>query len=128
MNDKIEQYGLSAEERKKFCNLWYELAARGIQAEFGSYGKFVEWSLKNGYAAGRKLVAIDFRKPIAPDNAYWKDKDAVETDAQRAARVTLTEHPCDSCPRYKYCDTICFLRKKWWDIGMEKLRKRWGIK
>ena len=38
-----------------------------------------------------------------------------------------TEDPCIACEQREFCDRICPARAKWWDVGMEKLRKRWGV-
>lgn len=121
---KTGLYGLSAEERKRLQNIWYGMES---QNGFGDFETFAKWSAENGFAIGKVLIQKDIRKPKGPDNAYWKPYDQPETDAQRAARVELTENPCITCPRNYYCDNACYLRKKWWDMGMEKIRERLGL-
>ena len=125
MRRKIECYGLSCEERSRLLKIWnnLEVSSRDI---YGDFDAFAKWSAENGFALGKVLTAVDFRKPRGPGNAYWHPHDQWETDAQKAARVELTENPCITCPQNFYCDRICYLRKKWWDIGMEKIRERLG--
>lgn len=126
-NNKTGQYGLSVEERKRLHNLWYKFVGTDTETAFGDFECFAHWAAENGFAMDKQLMPVDFRKPVTPENGYWKIIGEPETDARRAARVVLTEHPCADCPRSHYCDTVCYLRKKWWDIGMEKLRERFGV-
>lgn len=127
MNQKAGLYGLSSDERHRLQILWHKLKDTGSQELFGDFEAFAKWSAENGFAIGKLLIAKDIRSPRGPENAYWHPHDIPQTDAQRAALVTLTEHPCISCPRCYYCDTACYLRKKWWDMGMEKLRERFYV-
>lgn len=126
MNQKPKLYGLSSEGRHRLQCMWHKMET-GSRELFGDFESFAKWSAENGFAIGKILVAKDIRFPRGPENAYWMAHDKPETDSQRAARVELTEHPCKKCPRNHYCDTACYLRKKWWDIGMEKLRERFGV-
>lgn len=36
-------------------------------------------------------------------------------------------NPCEECTQRSWCDRICYVRARWWDAAMEKIRRALGI-
>ena len=64
------------------------------------------------YLYRQKLINAYARKyGIAPDGLNYE----------------LGQNPCDGCRWNEECDSICQARARYWDEGMEQLRKEMGI-
>jgi hypothetical protein len=67
--------------------------ARGIRvcAEWGHYGKFRAWALKNGYRKGLTLDRMESDGNYEPDNCRWISKGEQQANIRRAIMLTLND-------------------------------------
>lgn len=96
--------------------------------EWESFEAFAKWASENGYRKLLVIRAIDDSLPMGPENAVFTTVNGNRASgSEKKTDDRMEVSPCEGCKRAKTCEKPCLKRYEWWDVGMEKVRKHFGI-
>ena len=128
---------------KRLKEIWDEMmATKRVGKRFLSFLLFRDWAYRNGFGPDAELALVDQNGTYCEENCFFCGSQQEDTIVGRqvagwdrtvdAIRQRLglpplpMSNPCPGCPDADKCeksDAVCATRLRYWDAGMERIRR-----